>query len=88
MILRDAAFGTDVGLLEGHKDIIICLDVDWSGCWLATGAKDNTARLWRIDEASSSFSCVAVLEGHAESLGADSAPSGGTNVRTECCAAS
>ena len=70
----DAAFGTDVGLLEGHKDIIICLDVDWSGCWLATGAKDNTARLWRIDAASSSFNCVAVLEGHAESLGAIALP--------------
>ena len=30
-------FGADVALLSGHEDIIICLDVDWSGCWLATG---------------------------------------------------
>ena len=38
-------FGADVASLKGHEDIIICLDVDWSGHWLATGAKDNTARL-------------------------------------------
>ena len=67
-------FGSDVALLEGHKDIIICLDVDWSGYWLATGAKDNVARLWRLDPDSKSFGCVAVFEGHAESLGAIALP--------------
>ncbi|KIW72018.1 hypothetical protein PV04_00242 [Phialophora macrospora] len=69
-----SSFGTDVALLEGHQDIIICLDVDWSGHWLATGAKDNTARLWRLDPASSSYTCLAVLAGHAESLGAIALP--------------
>ena len=68
-------FGADVALLSGHEDIIICLDVDWSGCWLATGAKDNTARLWRIDRAENSYKCIAVFTGHAESLGAISLPS-------------
>ncbi|EGC45628.1 U3 small nucleolar RNA-associated protein [Histoplasma capsulatum var. duboisii H88] len=67
-------FGAEVTHLEGHDDIIICLDVDWSGCWLATGAKDNTARLWRIDSESSSFTCFATLTGHAESLGAIAFP--------------
>ncbi|EEQ88621.2 small nucleolar ribonucleoprotein complex subunit [Blastomyces dermatitidis ER-3] len=67
-------FGAEVRHLEGHEDIIICLDVDWSGCWLATGAKDNTARLWRIDTESSSFTCFATLTGHAESLGAIAFP--------------
>ncbi|PWY86149.1 WD40 repeat-like protein [Aspergillus heteromorphus CBS 117.55] len=67
-------FGADVTHLEGHDDIIICLDVDWSGHWLATGAKDNTARLWRLDPATSSYTCFAVLTGHAESLGAISFP--------------
>ncbi|MCJ1233953.1 U3 small nucleolar RNA-associated protein 13 [Varicellaria rhodocarpa] len=67
-------FGADVGLLQGHEDIIICLDVDWSGCWLATGAKDNTARLWRIDHRNSSYETFAVFTGHAESLGAISLP--------------
>lgn len=68
-------FGADVALLEGHEDIIICLSVDWSGCWLATGAKDNTARLWRIDHASNSYQLFATFTGHAESIGAISLPS-------------
>lgn len=63
-------FGADVALLRGHEDIIICLDVDWSGCWIATGAKDNTARLWRIDHARGSYEHYATYTGHAESLGA------------------
>ncbi|MCJ1339037.1 U3 small nucleolar RNA-associated protein 13 [Bachmanniomyces sp. S44760] len=68
-------FGADVALLQGHEDIIICLDVDWSGCWLATGAKDNTARLWQIDHANNSYKGVATFSGHAESLGAIALPS-------------
>ena len=67
-------FGADVALLEGHDDIVICLDVDWSGCWLVTGAKDNNARLWRLDQGNNSYECVATLTGHAESLGAISLP--------------
>lgn len=67
-------FGADVGLLKGHEDIVICLDVDWSGHWLVTGAKDNTARLWRVDPENDSYTCAAVLTGHAESLGAIALP--------------
>jgi U3 small nucleolar RNA-associated protein 13 len=67
-------FGAEIGILEGHQDIIICLDVDWSGNWLATGAKDNTARLWQIDAHMSEWRCVARFEGHAESLGAVALP--------------
>ncbi|EFR01683.1 U3 small nucleolar RNA-associated protein 13 [Nannizzia gypsea CBS 118893] len=75
-------FGADIARLEGHEEIIICLDVDWSGSWLVTGAKDNNARIWRIDPASSSFTCFATFTGHAESIGAiafpRSAPAEGT----------
>lgn len=67
-------FGADVGLLKGHEDIVICLDVDWSGCWLISGAKDNTARLWKIDIEKEAFECKAVFTGHAESIGAISFP--------------
>jgi U3 small nucleolar RNA-associated protein 13 len=67
-------FGADVALLKGHDDLIISLDVDWSGHWLATGSKDNTARLWRLDPANDSYTCAAVLTGHAESLGAIALP--------------
>ncbi|ETN38480.1 uncharacterized protein HMPREF1541_06515 [Cyphellophora europaea CBS 101466] len=69
-----SVFGNDTGSLDGHTDIIISLDTDWSGHWLATGAKDNTARLWRLDPTNSTFQCAAVFEGHAESIGAVALP--------------
>lgn len=59
----------DAGILHGHTDIVICLDRDWSGTWLATGSKDNDARLWNISS-SRQFSCYATFTGHAESVGA------------------
>ena len=67
-------FGAEVGQLQGHEDIVICLDVDWSGCWIATGAKDNCARLWQIDHSAKSYQCVATLTGHTESIGAIALP--------------
>ncbi|KAF2454890.1 small nucleolar ribonucleoprotein complex subunit [Lineolata rhizophorae] len=67
-------FGADVSILRGHEDIIICMDVDWSGHWLATGAKDNTARLWKLDPETNDFSCFGTFTGHAESIGAISLP--------------
>lgn len=67
-------FGSDVGILKGHQDIVICLDVDWSGAWIVSGAKDNTARLWCVDPETDTYSCVAVLTGHAESVGAIALP--------------
>ncbi|UNI18855.1 U3 small nucleolar RNA-associated protein 13 [Purpureocillium takamizusanense] len=80
-------FGQDVALLRGHEDIIISLDVDWSGHWIATGAKDNTARLWRVDPATNSFVCWATFSGHAESLGAvalsRTVPAEGSAARTD-----
>ncbi|KAK4219258.1 WD40-repeat-containing domain protein [Rhypophila decipiens] len=67
-------FGHDVALLKGHEDIIMSLDVDWSGHWIASGAKDNTARLWRLDAANDSYTCYAVFTGHLESVGAVALP--------------
>ncbi|KAK1026353.1 U3 small nucleolar RNA-associated protein 13 [Friedmanniomyces endolithicus] len=68
-------FGADVALLKGHTDIVITMSVDWSGHWLATGAKDNTAKLWRLDPASDDYTCYCTFTGHAESIGAVSLPS-------------
>lgn len=67
-------FGSDVALLKGHADVIITLDTDWSGHWLATGAKDNTAKLWRLDPDNDSYTCYATFTGHAESVGAVALP--------------
>ncbi|KAK5137626.1 hypothetical protein LTR08_007921 [Meristemomyces frigidus] len=68
-------FGADVALLKGHTDIIITISVDWSGHWLATGAKDNIAKLWRLDPVNNDYTCYATFTGHAESIGAVSLPS-------------
>lgn len=68
-------FGADIALLQGHDDIIVTLAVDWSGHWLATGAKDNTAKLWRLDTVNDEYDCFATFTGHAESIGAVSLPS-------------
>lgn len=79
-------FGADVASLQGHSDIIICLTVDHSGYWLATGAKDNTARLWRIDHSSGTYEHYATFTGHAESIGAialPSAPQSSTSAATK-----
>lgn len=65
----EKGFG-DVGVLRGHGDIVICLDRDWSGVWLASGGKDNEARLWKIDGEKQQFTCYARFTGHAESIGA------------------
>ncbi|KAK4684222.1 U3 small nucleolar RNA-associated protein 13, partial [Tremellales sp. Uapishka_1] len=54
----------DVRLLSGHKDMVLCLDKSIDGRWLVSGSKDRTARVW-VDG-----KCLAVLEGHAESIGA------------------
>ncbi|KAI9729081.1 MAG: U3 small nucleolar RNA-associated protein 13 [Chrysothrix sp. TS-e1954] len=71
---RENFFGADVGVLKGHEDIVICLDVDWSGHWVVTGAKDNTARLWKVDPAHGFYDCYATFTGHAESLSAVALP--------------
>ncbi|KAK5993427.1 putative U3 small nucleolar RNA-associated protein 13 [Cladobotryum mycophilum] len=80
-------FGQDVALLRGHEDIVIALDIDWSGHWVATGAKDNTARVWRVDPANNSYVCWAIFSGHAESLGAvalsKTVPPEGSAARTD-----
>ncbi|KAJ6483883.1 U3 small nucleolar RNA-associated protein [Mycena vulgaris] len=64
----------DARLLEGHTEIVLCVDVGANGTVLASGSKDKSARLWAPLESSSAsswgYGCVAVCEGHAESVGA------------------
>lgn len=65
----------DARLLSGHTSVVLSLDTGGGGCILASGSKDHTARIWAHDGQSGSNSterwgCVAVCEGHAESVGA------------------
>lgn len=65
----------DARLLSGHTSIVLSLDSGAGGLVLASGSKDHTARIWAHDGLTGSdrferWGCVAVCEGHAESVGA------------------
>lgn len=53
-----------------HSDIVLCVDSSPHGDLLASGSKDRTARIWAYSSSEQEWKCVAVAEGHAESLGA------------------
>lgn len=63
-------------VLPGHRDTILCLDKSPSGDWLVSGAKDQEARLWKLDFDSDNltFSCFAILKGHTGSVSAIALP--------------
>lgn len=69
---------SDAQIIYGHQSTILCMDYSGSndGCWLATGSKDNTARVWAIDfsrsldEQQQQVWCVGECVGHAESVSA------------------
>ncbi|OSD06202.1 U3 small nucleolar RNA-associated protein [Trametes coccinea BRFM310] len=68
----------DARLISGHSEIVLCLDRGAQGRVLASGSKDRSARIWAPvraelgDEppAVPEWRCVAICEGHAESVGA------------------
>jgi len=96
--------GLDARLLEGHNDIVLCLDCSNGGTVLISGSKDSTARVWapisvppsmpalagsraatqigndndslslesagNLSHSSSDWQCVAICDGHGESVGA------------------
>ena len=98
------ASGLDARLLEGHGDIVLCLDCGSDGAVLISGSKDSSARVWapisvplslqarsgsragtrigndndtnllasagNLSTSSSDWQCVAICDGHAESVGA------------------
>lgn len=54
--------------LAGHTDIVIAIDRDRSGKWIASASKDNTAKLWRF--VGDCWVDFATFIGHTESIGA------------------
>lgn len=65
----------DARLLPGHTGIVLTLDKGVGGRVFASGSKDRTARIWAYSGESEPdegrrWGCVAVCEGHAESVGA------------------
>jgi U3 small nucleolar RNA-associated protein 13 len=59
----------DARLVEGHTDMVLCVDRVMNGRVLASGSKDRTARLWVVAD-DGSWRCTVICEGHAESVGA------------------
>ena len=96
------ASGLDARLLEGHNEIVLCLDCSGDGAVLISGSKDSTARVWapisvppslqalagsraanqignhndplplvgNLSTGSNDWQCVAICDGHGESVGA------------------
>jgi U3 small nucleolar RNA-associated protein 13 len=63
-------FPLEVTILEGHTDILNCIDATKDGLWIATGAKDNEARIWHYNDDSDEFEIYAICKGHAGSVSA------------------
>nr|XP_039264607.1 transducin beta-like protein 3 [Styela clava] len=55
-------------LLSGHRDTVLCLDVFKDGLMLASGSKDNSIRLWRMNPETFKTTCIAVGRGHAHAV--------------------
>src|SRR5437667_2483037 len=70
-------------ILPGHRDTVLCLDKSLSGEWVASGSKDQEARLWKLDFSSGVKStCFAILKGHAGSVSAIALPRKSTMSQT------
>ncbi|KAG6330864.1 hypothetical protein ID866_8226 [Astraeus odoratus] len=68
-----SASSLDAHLLSGHSDVVLSLDRSAGGHLLASGSKDNSARIWAPSNSSADrvqWGCIAVCEGHAGSVGA------------------
>ncbi|KAG1825644.1 WD40-repeat-containing domain protein [Suillus subaureus] len=65
--------GLDARLLTGHTEIVLSLDHGAGGKLFASGSKDRSVRLWAPaspnDDLPMEWGCVAICEGHAESVG-------------------
>ena len=57
-------------LLSGHSGIVLGMSASSDGRVIATGSKDNTVRLWKMDAATRLFECVAMGTGHTHAVGA------------------
>ncbi|KAF8588517.1 U3 small nucleolar RNA-associated protein [Ramaria rubella] len=66
----------DARLLSGHSGIVLSLDKGGGGLVFGSGSKDRTARIWAYgtmqgeSNHTERWGCVAVCQGHAESVGA------------------
>ena len=66
-----ASSGLDARLIDGHGDTVLTLAHSQDRRIFASGSKDKSARIWApFADGSGAWGCIAVCEGHAESVGA------------------
>ena len=66
-----ASSGLDARLINGHADTVLTLGHSQDRRIFASGSKDKSARVWApLANGSGTWGCIAVCEGHAESVGA------------------
>ncbi|XP_076809059.1 transducin beta-like protein 3 [Clavelina lepadiformis] len=55
-------------ILAGHSDIVLSIDVFPDRSHFASSSKDNTIRLWKLDEEAVHAECLAVGSGHTHAV--------------------
>jgi len=60
---------SDANILYGHTGIVLSLDVSFDGKYIASSSKDNTIRVWCLNEDTKKFNCVAIGKGHTHWVG-------------------
>ncbi|KAJ9089192.1 U3 small nucleolar RNA-associated protein 13 [Entomophthora muscae] len=57
-------------IIDGHTDMVVCLASRTADGLLASGSKDHTARVWKVDVVSQppTVQCLAICSGHAEAV--------------------
>jgi U3 small nucleolar RNA-associated protein 13 len=66
-----ASSGLDARLISGHGDTVLALSYSQDQRIFASGSKDKSTRIWApLADGSGVWGCIAVCEGHAESVGA------------------
>ena len=66
-----ASSGLDARLVSGHGDTVLTLGHSQDRRIFASGSKDKSARIWApLADGSGAWGCIAVCDGHAESVGA------------------
>ena len=56
----------DWKIMNGHTDIVICLDVSNNNTMIITGSKDKTIKIWNTDK----YKCITTCQGHTEAISA------------------
>jgi WD40 repeat protein len=72
VLLQMSPTQTTASILNGHTDTVLSADCTANGCWIVSGSKDHTVRIW----STLIKQCVAIYDIHAAPV---------TNVKVNVC---